>query len=121
MGIIIYRKAENNMEKELNLCNEVIKEMSKLGFTATELSYLQSHPTFIDALIRPPIEQKPMLIMLFFKLLMMLPTPAPPTVRIQLNSASSTINWLEDMKLTIIPFLAVHKNLIPFFQGASIH
>lgn len=101
-------------DADINLCFEILNEVKKLEIKESGIQTIQNNKIFIEAYNQHYGLQRTMLTTLFFKILMSASFNVPPQIRIALNSANTTLSWLEDIKLVILPFIAVNQDL--FFK-----
>lgn len=95
--------------EQINLCEEIINTMKRLGFTDTSIETLRTNQKFINAYNKEAGLQRTMLTMLFFDILMFQPKPVPTNIRIALNVATDPVVWLGDMRGTVLPFMRVNE------------
>lgn len=96
-------------EIQINLCDELVKEMRKLQFNEASIEVIKSDGKFIEAYDKQPIIQKTILTMLLYNVLMNSNTIVPSQIRIALNASNDVIGWLDDIKLVILGFLKVNE------------
>lgn len=95
----------------LNLCEQLIINMKKLGFRQTSIEAIESNKQFIEATDKEPGLQRTMLTMLFFDYLVIHQTkPVPSHIRVALNVAANPEFWLDDMITTVLPFMRANES-----------
>ena len=99
--------------QDLNLCNEVVKELIKIGVNETFINNFKTTELFISAYDKSPHVQKTILTMLFYKLIMYSNLKVDKNIRIALADKTEINSWLDDVKLVLIPFIR--------FNGATFN
>lgn len=94
----------------VNLCTEIIDEMRRLGFEETSIQRVTSNERFQSAFDKDPILQRTMLTMVFYNVLIAPNKTLPINIRLALNVATDVNGWLEDMKLSILPFIKINES-----------
>ena len=94
----------------VNLCEEILKEAQRLGLKQSGLEAIQTNQTFIDAYDKHMAFQRAALTTLLFWVLLSGSFQPPAQIRIALNSANDHISWLDDIKITIIPFIIQNQD-----------
>lgn len=97
---------------QVNLCEEILKEMKSLEFPEEFIGKFKSNELFIDAYSKHYGLQRTILTSLFFRILMSGNFMPPSEVRLALNSANDVVGWLGDIKVVILPF--IKENLEKF-------
>lgn len=97
----------------VDLCEMVVFEMRKLGYSESLISLITSNVCFTEALGKTPDIQKVHLTRLFHRVMMTANESVPSNVRLALSLAPEWQGWSEDIKLTILPF--IHFNQDKFF------
>ena len=95
--------------QELNLCEELIKEMMKLEFSEESIAYVRSQSGYTEAWNKDERTQKTMLTLTLFNILMQGESIVPSQIRLALNIASDVVAWLDDIKLVILPWLKANE------------
>lgn len=96
--------------KDINFCEEIIKEAQKLGLKQTGLDAIKSNPLFIEAFDKNMGFQRSMLTTMLFRILISSNFQPPAQIRIALNSANDNYSWLDDIKIVIIPFIVQNQD-----------
>ncbi len=94
----------------VNLCEEILKEAQRLGLKQSGLEAIQTNQTFIDAYNQGMAFQRAAMTTLLFRILLSGSFQPPAQIRIALNSANDHISWLDDIKITIIPFIIQNQD-----------
>ena len=95
--------------RELNLCEELIKEMVKLEFSEVSINWMRSQSGYAEAWNKEERIQKSLLTMTLFNLLMQSESVVPSQIRLALNIASDVVAWLDDIKLAVLPFMKANE------------
>lgn len=103
--------------QELNLCEELIKEMVKLEFSEESITYVRSQSGYAEAWNKEERIQKSMLIMTLYGILVQSESVVPSQIRLALNIANDVIAWLDDIRLVILPFMKANED--KFFPGMT--
>lgn len=101
-------------EINLNICQEILNEVKRLGLDESKISIIQNNPIFIDAFDKHYGLQRTMLTTLLFKILLSGNFNVPGNIRLALNSANDILSWLDDIKLTILPFIKENQDNFTF-------
>ena len=96
---------------ELDLCNEIVKEMTKLEFNPISIEVVTNNDRFKDALNKHSILQKTQITMCLYNILMSSGINIPYQIRLGLNIAPTVESWLDDIKIVILPFLKINEDL----------
>lgn len=96
--------------ENINLCSEVLKTAQKLNLKQSGLDYLKNHKTFIEAFDKEDSFQKVMLTTLLYGLLVSSSFIPPSKIRIALNSGMTSLSWLDDIRLTVLPFIKENED-----------
>ena len=94
----------------LNLCDEILSEARKLQLKDSGILSIQQNSMFIDAYDKHINFQRTILTTLLFKILMSASFQPPAPIRMALNSANDNLSWLDDVKITIIPFIVANQD-----------
>jgi len=97
-------------ETTINLCDEILKEMVNLEFNTTAILKVKDEIHKKNAESVAPNIQKVLLTIIFFKILVNGKHIPPSEIRLALNSGESYVDWLQDFKLIILPFLKENEN-----------
>lgn len=96
-------------EPNLNLCEEVILEMKKLGFEQNYIDFISNSSNFKQSYNENVKIQRSMLTILFYRILISGNIIAPDNIRVALNIATDINSWLDDIKLVILPWLYTNR------------
>lgn len=105
--------------ENLNLCDELVKEMHKQNMSDESIAKVTEHRIFKDVYQTPPLHQRIYLTTLLYKILISNRTTPPQEIRVYLNSATSVLSWLEDIKLVVLPFIAASETEMSFFHNTA--
>lgn len=97
--------------EDLNLCKELVGEMRKLEFRESSVLKITGNERYVNAFDKEPVMQRMMLTMLFYNVLISTDKTVPTPIRMSLNVATDVTGWLEDMKLSILPFLKLNEDV----------
>lgn len=98
------------MDEEINLCDEVLEHMNKLEFNYNSVLDIQENPKFVSAYSQPPQVQRVMLISILYEILLRGDAIVPSEIRTSLNLSTCFLNWLDDIKLVILPFMKLNED-----------
>lgn len=98
------------VDKELNLCEKVIKEMQKVGIKPENIAKIQNNEFFKEAYDKPNSVQKAFLTHILHGILVDGPEIVPGSIRLSLDTEQESLVWLEKVILTIIPFLKENED-----------
>lgn len=98
----------------INLCEEIKKILNDPIYTDDLKNAICTHPLFIASLDKAPNIQRVNLITMFFRIFMTGSQPVPASVRLSLNASNDYQPWLDDVRLTILPFLQENKHFFKF-------
>jgi hypothetical protein len=98
--------------QQLDLCEEIVKEMRKLEFSSDFIETFKLSSYFIDATNKPAPVQRTILSLYFYKCIIYSGIYAPPSVRMALTIGNDTHQWLIDIKLVILPVLKQNEELM---------
>lgn len=94
----------------MDLCSEIVKEMTKLEFSQRAVDVVKNDVRFIQAIPEPTPVQKTLITMTFYGILMKSTLSSPPLqVRLALNAGTTSESWLDDIKLVILPWLKINE------------
>lgn len=98
------------MTVELDLCKEILKEMTKLEFKESSIRQIQYSSYFIEAADKETPMQRALITTVFFRLMVDRGDKyIPKEIKLGLNMANDVLGWLEDMKLVVLPFLKLNE------------
>jgi len=98
------------MTVELDLCKEILKEMTKLEFKESSIRQIQYSSYFIEAVNKEAPMQRALITTVFFRLMVDRGDKyIPKEIKLGLNMANDVLGWLEDMKLVVLPFLKLNE------------
>ena len=95
---------------ELDLCEEVVSEMVRLGFKESSVSRVRDDSRTMDARGKSSVYQRTALTVVLYNVLLG-GVDVPRGVRMGLNVATTVEGWLDDQKLTILPFLKNNEDM----------
>lgn len=90
---------------ELNLYTEIMKSMTEYKYSEENIEEFREASNVSKYFSSDPTLQRCVLTNYFYNVLTTSDAIVPSRVRIALNSATSNIAWLEDIKLVILPFI----------------
>ena len=99
------------MDHEINLANEIIESMKKMGFKESSVGVMLSNEEFLNCVDRQPSIQRAVLIHLFY-VLMLRVGGTPTDIRVALNIATDSVEWLTDIKLVVLPYLLENEKVV---------
>jgi len=97
-------------ETTVNLCEEILKEMLNLEFSTKAIQVIKDEISNKNIISLNPSVQKVLLTTIFFKVLVNGDFVPPAEIRLALNSGGSYVDWLQDFKLAILPFLKENED-----------
>lgn len=100
----------NAVNQEINLCQSLLDEMTKLEFKPSAIAAIQSHHYFHRAQNEIGHTQRPYLVMLLSSIFLNGPEVVPSNIRVALNMAHDHKSWLVDLKLVLLPFLKANQD-----------
>ena len=92
-----------------NLCTILVDLLRSYQISENLIEKIKFSDQFIYSMDKPSPVQKSLLSSILFKLLMSGPTPAPREIRIALTISTDTLGWIDDLKLTILPFIKANE------------
>lgn len=98
-------------DSNINLCQITIDEMIKLGFKESSINYIKNNKYYMSAYNSHYLLQKALLTTIFFRVLMYSNVKVPNQIRLALNIANDSLEWLDDLKLVILPFLKENEDI----------
>ncbi len=115
--MVIFDIGDSMFENGVDACREVIREMFNLGFSQQSIEAIERDHRFVEAEGKDLIFQKFQLTMVLYNTLIgeMSKNPqqigvVPTPIRIALNAGTSPEGWIDDVKLTILPFLKENES-----------
>lgn len=100
----------NVATEEINLCQSLLDEMSKLEFKPSALATIQNNHYFTRAFNEQAHVQRPFLVLLINSIFIQGPEVVPSNIRVALNMAHDHMGWLNDLKLVLLPFLKANQD-----------
>lgn len=97
------------------VCDEIVKIMKVVGLEEACIDKVKNDLRFIEVIDQPNIVQRTAITMIIHNLFMNSDSIVPSKIRLALNIGNTVEAWLEDMRLVVIPYLAVNKAY--FFKG----
>lgn len=91
--------------KDVDICDEVKKQLIAFEFTEEEQCKILNSDLFIDAENKPSTQQKALITLLLHRVLMYGEKTPPNNIRLALNSSNSVIDWLDNVKLILFPYI----------------
>lgn len=95
----------------INFCQITIDEMTRLKFKESSIDRIKNNKYFISAYNKNYLLQRTVLSTIFFRILMYANVKVPVQIRLALNIASDSMEWLDDLKLVILPFLKENEDI----------
>lgn len=89
----------------LNVCKEILDEMTKLNIKKEIIDFIKNNHLFISNYNSDSHIQKVTMTTILFKSLMTFKYPVPSQIRLALNAANNVNDWVKDVKLYILPFI----------------
>jgi len=90
---------------DLDLCEEIKLEMRKIGFPQDLYDSIVNSLEFIEATGKEPHLQRTILSLMFYRKIIYSSQMVQPSIRMALTIATETRQWLDDIKLVILPAL----------------
>lgn len=111
---------DNPFETEvtISVCDEILKTMKRYEFTEEEITNFSTSALFIDSATKSPMMQKAMISLLFFRVITYAEVSPPQVVRLALAASDNLLEWLDNVKLIILPYIQSTALLkAPYYAG----
>lgn len=96
---------------KLDLCKELIFTMKDYEFQEKEIEKVTSNHLFIDALSKEPGLQKAILTLMLYRIVVYSKIEVTRNIKLALNATVGNLHWLDNIKLSVIPFIRDNKIL----------
>ena len=96
----------------LDLCKELIFTLQAYEFQPEEIERVTSNPLFIDALNKEDNMQKAILSLMLYRIVVYSTVEVTKNIKLALNATVGSLHWLDNLKLSVIPFIRDNKLLV---------
>lgn len=97
-------------EITLDLCNELTTQLQRLEVKPENVARIQQLDHFKTAIGQEPRVQRTYLTLALSNVLANGPEVVPQEIRLGLNMGIEVNDWLEDIKLIVIPFIKANED-----------
>jgi hypothetical protein len=97
-------------DQNLDLCEELNKQLQLLEFKPESIQRIQQMPHYQTAVGQVPLNQKTYLTLALSNVLMGGPSVVPSEIRLGLNMAVDVNDWLDDIKIIVLPFIKANED-----------
>jgi hypothetical protein len=97
------------IENNLNLVEEIVKEMQKLEFNPSSIEYFKNSEVYRFYYDQVENVQRVALSLYFYRMLVYSDVKLPNEVRMAINSSQDALQWLDDFRLVILPYLKIYE------------
>lgn len=97
------------IEENINLVEEIIKEMQKLEFSPSSIEYFKKSEVYMYYYDQVESVQRVALSLYFYRMLIYSNIKLPNEVRMAINSSQDALQWLDDFRLVILPYLKIYE------------
>lgn len=106
--------------ENIDLTREINNLLCYYNLSQQQKDIILQHDFFKNSIGKDPIQQKALLTMLFYRLIVHNVDYVPKNIRLCLVAHGTPIEWLDNVKLNIIPYI-IHINLLEklLTQGLS--
>jgi hypothetical protein len=106
----------HSINVKLDLCEELVKTLRQYEFTNEEIGKVTANPLFIDSINKEDKIQKAMLSLMLYRIAVYSNTDVSKNIKLALNATVSSLHWLDNVKLSVIPFIK-NNNLLATHHG----
>lgn len=97
-------------EQTLDLCEELNKQLQQLEFKPENIQRIQQMTHYQTAVGQVPLNQKTYLTLALSNVLLEGPAVVPSEIRLGLNMAVDVNDWLDDIKIIVLPFIKANED-----------
>jgi hypothetical protein len=97
-------------EQTLDLCEELNKQLQQLEFKPENIQRIQQMVHYQTAVGQVPLNQKTYLTLALSNVLLEGPAVVPSEIRLGLNMAVDVNDWLDDIKIIVLPFIKANED-----------
>lgn len=97
-------------EQTLDLCEELNKQLQQLEFKPENIQRIQQLAHYQTAVGQVPLNQKTYLTLALSNVLLEGPAVVPSEIRLGLNMAVDVNDWLDDIKIIVLPFIKANED-----------
>ena len=108
-GVSDVEKSMMIIENNLNLVEEIVKEMQKLEFNPSSIEHFKNSEVYKFYYNQVENVQRVALSLYFYRMLVYSDVKLPNEVRMAINSSQDALQWLDDFRLVILPYLKIYE------------
>ena len=97
-------------DQNLDLCEELNKQLRLLEFKPESIQRIHQLSHYQTAVGQVPLNQKTYLTLALANVLMDGPSVVPSEIRLGLNMAVDVNDWLDDIKIIVLPFIKANED-----------